>query len=58
MQGKTMAGLALALAAIPAAGAQQATEDWQTIDTLTAMVANAMGRSAAPIDRASRESPR
>ncbi|QUM72670.1 flagella basal body P-ring formation protein FlgA [Sphingopyxis granuli] len=51
MQGKTMAGLALALAAIPAASAQQATEDWQTIDTLTAMVANAMGRSAAPIDR-------
>ena len=31
------------------AGAQQATEDWQTIDELTAMVANAL--TATPIDR-------
>lgn len=30
---------------------QQANEDWQTIDTLTAMVASAMGRTATPIDR-------
>lgn len=35
----------------PAAHAQQANEDWQTIDVLTAMVANAMGRSATPVDR-------
>jgi len=39
------------LACTPAATAQQASEDWQTIDVLTAMVANAMGRSATPIDR-------
>ncbi|WP_447765459.1 flagella basal body P-ring formation protein FlgA [Sphingopyxis panaciterrae] len=39
------------LACTPAAHAQQASEDWQTIDVLTAMVANAMGRSATPIDR-------
>lgn len=39
------------IAGIPAAHAQQASEDWQTIDVLTAMVANAMGRSATPIDR-------
>lgn len=44
----TMAGLT---ACIPAAAAQSATEDWQTIDVLTAMVANAMGRTATPIDR-------
>lgn len=36
--------------ATPASG-QQAYEDWQAIDTLTQIVANAMGRSAAPIDR-------
>ncbi|MDK2760225.1 MAG: flagella basal body P-ring formation protein FlgA [Sphingopyxis sp.] len=44
-----MAASASALA-IPAA-AQQGNEDWQTIDVLTAMVANAMGRTASPIDR-------
>ncbi|KTE16051.1 flagella basal body P-ring formation protein FlgA [Sphingopyxis sp. H115] len=36
--------------AVPAP-AQQANEDWQTIDVLTAMVANALGRNATPIDR-------
>ena len=46
------AGTALTAPALTApAGAQQATEDWQTIDTLTQMVANAMGRTATPIDR-------
>jgi flagella basal body P-ring formation protein FlgA len=44
-------GLAASLIALPAANAQQATEDWQTIDALTQTVANAMGRSATPIDR-------
>lgn len=62
---KTSAVLAAALlagsaaAALPARAqqaqratqAQQATQDWQAIDALTAMVAGAMGRSAAPIDR-------
>lgn len=43
--------LAASLIALPAANAQQATEDWQTIDTLTQMVANSMGRTATPIDR-------
>lgn len=43
--------LAPAFVLAPAASAQQATEDWQTIDTLTQMVASAMGRSATPIDR-------
>ncbi len=53
---KTSAVLAAALlagssaAAIPAR-AQQTMQDWQAIDALTAMVAGAMGRSAAPIDR-------
>ena len=49
---KTSAVLATALlaAAVPTY-AQPANEDWQRIDTLTAMVAGAMGRSAAPIDR-------
>ena len=36
--------------AIPAK-AQQGHEDWQRIDALTTMVAQAMGRSATPIDR-------
>ncbi|MBB6426314.1 flagella basal body P-ring formation protein FlgA [Sphingopyxis sp. JAI128] len=36
--------------AVPAP-AHQANEDWQTIDVLTAMVANALGRNATPIDR-------
>ena len=40
----------LACTAVPAA-AQQANEDWQTIDVLTDMVANAMGRTATPVDR-------
>ncbi len=39
------------LAAPTATNAQQANEDWQAIDTLTNMVANAMGQSATPIDR-------
>jgi flagella basal body P-ring formation protein FlgA len=47
-----LAGLAAcALAAPIAAQAQQASEDWQAIDTLTSMVATAMGRTATPIDR-------
>jgi flagella basal body P-ring formation protein FlgA len=29
----------------------RAAEDWQTIDALTDMVANAMGRTATPVDR-------
>ena len=33
------------------AHADQATEDWQTIDVLTAMVASALGRTATPVDR-------
>lgn len=42
----------LLAAALPApTQAQAANEDWQRIDTLTAMVAGAMGRSASPIDR-------
>lgn len=47
-----LAGLA-ACALIPAlpASAQQATEDWQAIDALTGMVANALGRTATPVDR-------
>lgn len=51
MNRKIAATIAASLIAIPAAGAQQATEDWQTIDALTQMVANAMGRTATPIDR-------
>ena len=51
MYRRTIAALAAGIAMAPAATAQQATEDWQTIDTLTAMVANAMGRTATPIDR-------
>lgn len=47
----TFAALAMLAGGLPAAQAQQATEDWQTIDTLTQMVAGAMGRTAAPIDR-------
>ena len=51
MYRRMIAALAAGIAMAPAATAQQATEDWQTIDTLTAMVANAMGRTATPIDR-------
>ena len=40
-----------AVVAVPSATAQQASEDWQTIDMLTQAVANAMGRTATPIDR-------
>ena len=40
-----------AVAVAPSASAQQTSEDWQTIDMLTQAVANAMGRSATPIDR-------
>ncbi|KTE20940.1 flagellar protein [Sphingopyxis sp. H050] len=43
--------IAAPLIALPAANAQQATEDWQTIDALTQMAANSMGRTATPIDR-------
>ncbi len=46
-----IASLAALAAGIPAVSAQQATEDWQTIDMLTTMVASAMGRTATPIDR-------
>lgn len=45
------AGLATCTAAAVPATAQQASEDWQTIDVLTDMVANAMGRTATPVDR-------
>lgn len=52
MSRKILAGLAAcAIAASIPAGAQQATEDWQSIDALTATVANALGRTATPIDR-------
>jgi flagella basal body P-ring formation protein FlgA len=51
MTRKIIISLAAALAIAPAAKAQQATEDWQTIDMLTQAVANAMGRTATPIDR-------
>ena len=47
---KALLATALLVAGVPA-GAQQANEDWQAIDALTAMVAGAMGKSAAPIDR-------
>ncbi|MDO9368933.1 MAG: flagella basal body P-ring formation protein FlgA [Sphingopyxis sp.] len=46
-----LAGLAACAAAALPAAAQQANEDWQTIDVLTDMVANAMGRTATPVDR-------
>ena len=45
------AAFAATLAVAPSAGAEQATEDWQTIDRLTQAVAGAMGRTATPIDR-------
>ena len=51
MKRKIILGIAAFSACIPAASAQQTSEDWQTIDVLTAMVANAMGRTATPIDR-------
>lgn len=51
MNRKTIALFAALAAAIPAASAQQATQDWQAIDALTQMVAGAMGRTATPIDR-------
>ncbi|WP_447758126.1 flagella basal body P-ring formation protein FlgA [Sphingopyxis fribergensis] len=46
-----IAGIAACAAAFSPASAQQANEDWQTIDVLTDMVANAMGRTATPVDR-------
>ena len=46
-----IAAIAAGLVGPTTASAQQATEDWQTIDTLTQMVANSMGRTATPIDR-------
>lgn len=52
MSRKTLACLAACAIAAPlAAHAQQGSEDWQTIDVLTDMVANAMGRNATPVDR-------
>ncbi|WP_422059268.1 flagella basal body P-ring formation protein FlgA [Sphingopyxis sp.] len=51
MNRKIAVCIAASLIASPAARAQQATEDWQAIDILTQMVANAMGRTATPIDR-------
>ena len=51
MTRKILFSLVAALAIAPAADAQQATEDWQTIDMLTQAVASAMGRTATPIDR-------
>ncbi len=41
----------LAVCAATPVKAQQANEDWQTIDVLTDMVANALGRTATPVDR-------
>src|SRR3989344_2490573 len=47
-----LACLAACATTVPiVAQAQQANEDLQAIDALTDMVANAMGRSATPIDR-------
>ncbi len=43
--------VAASLAVPLPAHAQQGNEDWQTIDVLTDMVANAMGRNATPVDR-------
>lgn len=51
MRREIIAGLALLAAAAPAASAEQAAQDWQTIDMLTQAVAGAMGRTAVPIDR-------
>lgn len=51
MNRKIATAIAAGLIAIPSASAQQATEDWQTIDALTQAVAGAMGRTATPIDR-------
>ena len=52
MSRRILAGLAACATVVPhIAGAQQATEDWQSIDALTATVANALGRTATPIDR-------
>ncbi|SKB41985.1 flagella basal body P-ring formation protein FlgA [Sphingopyxis flava] len=48
---RLIAGLAGIALCMPSAHAQQATEDWQAIDALTATVATAMGRTATPIDR-------
>lgn len=46
-----LAALAACVATTAPAAAQQANEDWQTIDVLTDMVASAMGRTATPVDR-------
>ena len=51
MRRKIIASLTLLAACAPAAQAQQAMQDWQTIDMLTQAVAGAMGRTATPIDR-------
>lgn len=51
MKSKIMVVVAASIAAIPAAGAQQAYEDWQSVDRLTQMVASAIGQTAVPIDR-------
>lgn len=47
---RMLACITAGLAAVPAT-AQQAVQDWQTIDALTATVAQALGRTATPIDR-------
>ena len=48
---RVVVGLVACTAAANPAYAQQASEDWQTIDVLTAMVASALGRTATPVDR-------
>jgi flagella basal body P-ring formation protein FlgA len=49
---RSMIVLGATFAAIGAtAQAQQATQDWQTVDMLTQAVAGAMGRTATPVDR-------
>ena len=51
MRREMIASLTLLAVAAPAANAQQAMQDWQTIDMLTQAIAAATGRTAAPIDR-------
>lgn len=52
MSRKIFAALVASTIAAPfAAQGQGASEDWQAIDALTATVANALGRTATPVDR-------
>lgn len=52
MSRRFFVSLAACAAAAPlAVTAQPATEDWQAIDALTATIANALGRTATPVDR-------